>query len=196
MALGRPRAFDIELALHHALELFWRKGYEGTSLSDLTEAMKINKSSFYATFESKERLFFKVLDYYFDGPSRETAAALTQPTARKVIETYLGAVADLTTNPINPPGCLTIRGAIACAEESEPVRQALTARRIDAEQALKLRLEQARSGGELPERADLAQLTRFIMTVAAGMSIQAANGANRDELEAVIATTVQVLDIH
>ena len=89
MATGRPRAFDINEALKNALQVFWQKGYEGTSLEDLTKAMNINRSSLYTTFGNKEQLFYKVLDLYYEGPPRLTSAAFNEPSARAVVEKLL-----------------------------------------------------------------------------------------------------------
>lgn len=188
---GRPRTFDNTEALKRALQVFWQKGYEGTSLSDLTEAMKINRSSLYATFGSKEQLFHKVLDLYYEGPPKLTSAAFQEPTARAVVEQLLHSTADSVTNPSNPKGCLTIRGAIACGEEAEPIRQELVSRRVASEIALRHRLEQAKAAGDLPAGSNPAALARYIMTIAEGMSIRAADGATRDELQDVIDTTMQ-----
>ena len=84
MARGRPREFDVENALDRALEVFWRKGYEGASLEDLTEAMGINRPSLYAAFGSKEELFRLALDRYAEGPAGYVTDALEQPSARSL----------------------------------------------------------------------------------------------------------------
>src|SRR5579862_671469 len=97
--IGRPRAFDLEKALHRAMQVFWRKGYEGTSLSDLTEALGINRPSLYAAFGNKEDLFRKVLDRYASGPAGYVRAALSAPTARAVVEQLLRGTADALTCP-------------------------------------------------------------------------------------------------
>src|ERR1700674_4986058 len=94
---GRPRAFDVDQALDRALHLFWRKGYEGTSLSDLTRAMGINRPSLYAAFGDKETLFRKALDRYVEGPDAYLGEALKQPTARAVTERLLRGTAELLT---------------------------------------------------------------------------------------------------
>src|SRR5450432_383634 len=92
---GRPRGFDPETALDQALHVFWRQGYEGTSLTDLTEAMGINRPSLYAAFGNKEALFRKVLERYATGPTSYMTKALAQPTAHKVVEHLLrGATQD------------------------------------------------------------------------------------------------------
>src|SRR5580658_6972995 len=104
--LGRPRAFDTEEALDRAMLVFWRKGYLGTSLSDLTNAMGIKRPSLYAAFGNKKSLFRKVLDRYFKGPSAYLNDALQEPTARAVVERYFQSVIDLLTDPQTPTTCL------------------------------------------------------------------------------------------
>ena len=110
MPKGRPRAFDTEKALDLALRVFWRKGYEGTSLLDLTEAMGINRPSLYAAFGNKEALFRKALDRYIAGPAAHTREALEESTARAVAERLLRGTADVLSDPRNPPGCLAVQG--------------------------------------------------------------------------------------
>src|SRR6476659_4448281 len=103
--MGRPREFDVDQALDCALRVFWRKGYEGATLPDLTQAMGINRPSLYAAFGSKEELFRKALDRYAEGPAAYARAALSEPTARATAGRLLGEAADLLTNPRNPRGC-------------------------------------------------------------------------------------------
>src|SRR2546430_6373161 len=99
---GRPREFDIEKALDCALRVFWRKGYEGASLPDLTAAMGINRPSLYAAFGNKEELFRKVIARYVEGPAACVLKALDGPTARAVAERLLHAAVDVVTDPRNP----------------------------------------------------------------------------------------------
>src|ERR1700737_5635229 len=124
---GRPRSFDIDQALDRALQVFWRKGYEGTSLSDLTKAVGVNRPSLYAAFGDKEALFRKVLGRYLDGPAAYTQEALKEPTARAVIERLLRGAADLNTAPRNPGGCLMVQGAFASGDTGDSIRQELVA---------------------------------------------------------------------
>src|SRR6516164_7920615 len=114
--MGRPREFDVDQALDSALRVFWRKGYEGTTLPDLTKAMGINRPSLYAAFGSKEELFRQTLDRYAAGPAAYVRAALTEPTARAVAERLLAGAIDVVTNRRNPRGCLLVQGALACGE--------------------------------------------------------------------------------
>src|SRR3954451_12943615 len=108
MAGGRPRGFDAGEALDRALEVFWRQGYEGTALSDLTAAMGINRPSLYAAFGNKDALFRRVLERYADGPAAYTHEALEEPTARAVVERLLRGAIEVTTDPLTPPGCLLV----------------------------------------------------------------------------------------
>jgi len=186
VAIGRPRAFDIDKALDQALLVFWRKGYEGTSLPDLTRAMGINRPSLYAAFGNKEELFRKALDRYVAGPAAHVRAALDEPTARAVAERLLYGNIQLLTNPRNPPGCLAVQGALACGKEGDCIRRELIARRAASEAALRRRFRRALREGDLSARADPAALARYITTVAQGMAVQAAGGATRKDLQQVV----------
>src|ERR1044071_7903937 len=119
MAMGRPREFDVDKALDLALQVFWRKGYEGASMADLTETMGITKPSLYAAFGNKEELCRKALDRYVDGPGVYFQVALAKPTARAVVEHLLYESADAVTDPNHPPGCLAVQGALSCGDAAE-----------------------------------------------------------------------------
>ena len=188
---GRPRAFDIDEALDRALRVFWRQGYEGTSLPDLTAAMGINRPSLYAAFGNKEQLFRRALDRYGEGPAARLREALEQPSAYGVAERLLSSTADALTDPHNPPGCLAVQGALSCSEAAEPIRKELIARRAASGAALRGRFERARSEGDLPGDADPADLARYVATLLQGMAVQAAGGASRDELRRVVATALR-----
>jgi AcrR family transcriptional regulator len=185
MARGRPREFDAEQALDRALEVFWRKGYEGASLEDLTEAMGINRPSLYAAFGSKEELFRLALDRYAEGPAGYVTDALEQPSARAVAEALLRGTVSLLAKRRGPRGCLMVQGALACGDEAESVRRELAARRTAAEVMIRKRLEQALTDGDLAAGSCAADLARFLVTVMRGMSVQAAGGASRGELTRV-----------
>lgn len=185
MQKGRPREFDADDALDRALEVFWRKGYEGASLSELTDAMGINRPSLYAAFGNKEDLFRKALDRYADGPAAYTREALNEPTARAVAEKLLRGAADALTDPDNPPGCLGVQGALSCGDAAESIRAELCARRTSFETALRKRFERAKAEGDLRADVSCADLARLVATVMQGMAVQAASGATRKDLRKV-----------
>ena len=183
---GRPRAFDTEEALDRAMRVFWSKGYEGASLADLTEAMGINRPSLYAAFGDKEALFRQAIDRYDEMQATYVRTALEAPTARACVEQLLSGAADFQTDPRTPAGCLQVQGALACGDGAEVARKELERRRAAGEALVRRRLERARSEGDLPSRANPADLGRYVVTVVRGMAVQAAGGASRAELEPVI----------
>ena len=184
--VGRPRESDQDEALDRALEVFWRQGYEGTSLGELTAAMGINRPSLYAAFGNKEALFRKALDRYVDERMAFIRAAIEEPTARRAVEALLRGYAASVTNPGTPPGCLTVQGALACGPDAETTRAELTARRLAGEALLRARLERARREGDLARDANPADLARYISTIAQGLAVQAAGGASRKQLNRVV----------
>jgi AcrR family transcriptional regulator len=187
MAGGRPRSFDYDTALDRALEVFWRQGYEGTAISDLTAAMGINNApSLYNSFGNKEQLFVKVLDRYAEGPARYIREAFDQPTALAAVESLLHGAADATTEPGRPRGCITVQGGLSCSPAAEPARDELTARRAAGEAALRERLQRARGTGELPAGTDADGLAQYFTTIYQGLAVQAGGGATREQLHRIV----------
>lgn len=189
-SLGRPRAFDVETALEKALEVFWRKGYDGASLADLTEAMGINKPSLYAAFGNKEQLFLKAIDLYESRPCSFFLPALEKPTAYQVAEHMLHGAAMNMADQNHPQGCVVVQGALSCSEAAATVKEALMNRRLDGEQKLCARFERAKQEGDLPATVDPKTLARYLETVIQGMAIQANNGATSEQLREVAQMTL------
>jgi AcrR family transcriptional regulator len=181
VALGRPREFDTDTALDLALHVFWRKGYEGASMADLTEAMGITKPSLYAAFGNKEDLFRKALDRYVDGPGGYFRTGLEKATAREAVEHILYESVEAVTDPRNP-GCLAVQGALCCGDAAETIKQELMARRSKSEDDLRLRFTRALAEGDLPADADAGDLARYVSAILQGMAVQAAGGAPREQL--------------
>jgi AcrR family transcriptional regulator len=189
--MGRPREFDLDKALDQALGVFWRNGYEGSSIADLTEAMGINPPSLYAAFGNKEGLFHKVVDRYVERYAGFWDVARAAPTARGMVEHLLHASADFLTEEHNPRGCLFVRGAMACSEAANKIRNELVTRRATGELMLRERLQCAIGAGEIAPEFDPADYARYIMTVLEGMSVQAAGGASRADLHKVADLTLR-----
>jgi AcrR family transcriptional regulator len=166
--------------------VFWRLGYDRASLSDLTEAMGINRPSLYAAFGNKETLFRKALDHYARGPAGYDRTALSLPTAREVTEALLRGAAEVQTRPDMPHGCLAILGAPTCGETSSPIAATLIDARRAGEVELRERFERAHAEGDLPVDVDPEELAGYVRTVAYGMAVKAATGATRAELDRVV----------
>jgi AcrR family transcriptional regulator len=185
MSRGRPREFDTEKALDAALLLFWRRGYEATSLSDLTKSMRINVPSLYSAFGNKEKLFKRVLERYLQKPASYLPRALEAPTARRAAERLFKGAIDMVMNPCHPDGCLLVQGALASSPAAASIRKELCLCRAAAEAAVRRRFELAIAEGDLPAGVSAAKLARYIITVLWGFSVQAAGGATRTQLREV-----------
>jgi|SRR5579871_5491620 len=183
--MARPRNFDLDEALDQAVLVFWRLGYERATLTDLCEAMGINRPSLYAAFGTKEELFQRALDRYGDGPDAYEKRALALPTAREVAEALLHGAIERQTGDETPHGCLAVLGATTHPDTDSPVAQALIDARSAGEDAVRERLERAQTAGDLSGDADPAELAAYLRTVIYGLTVQAAGGATRPELERV-----------
>lgn len=183
---GRPRSFCTDTALDRAMAVFWRKGYEGASLHDLTEAMGINPPSLYAAFGNKEGLFRAVLERYDARREDLMNNVLSAPDPRSVAKLFLEGVAEFAvdTEGRNPPGCLLVQSGLSCSDADIP--EVLAQHRAEKERALRERFERDRKAGALPKSADPATLARYLVAMANGMCVQAAAGATAKELADVV----------
>jgi AcrR family transcriptional regulator len=163
------------------MRVFWGQGYEGASLTDLTHAMGITRTSMYAAIGNKEDLFRKALERYTEGPASYGARALEEPTARQVAAAFLNGSVRATTRP----GCLGVQGALAAGDPGSDARDALIAWRNEHTSLLRDRFRQAVDEGDLPPDADPELLARYLMTVANGIAVQAAGGTAHDDLQQV-----------
>lgn len=183
--MGRNREFDVDQALDAALCVFWRKGYEGVSYTDLTQATGVERPALYSAFGNKEALFRRVLARYYEHYLDFFPAALELPTSREVVAHILRSAAELHTRYPDRRGCLGVHGALAGSDDAEPIRRALIDARAEGEASLRDRLERAKQEGDLPETANAAALAAFVLAVLHGMAVQAKAGFSRDMLEAV-----------
>lgn len=183
--MGRHREFDVDEALDAALRVFWSKGYEGASYTDLTEAAGVQRPALYSAFGNKEALFRKALARYYERYVNFIPEALTLPTSREVAARILYSSVELNTRHSEHTGCLFINGAMAGSEDAEPVRQALVDARATGEAQLRERFERAKAEGDLPKTASADVLAAFLMAMLHGMAVQAKSGFSREKLEAV-----------
>jgi AcrR family transcriptional regulator len=183
--MGRHREFDTDKALDAIVSVFWRKGFEGSSYADLTNAAGVERPALYSAFGNKEALFRKAMVRYYERYLHFVSEALLLPTAREVTARILYGTADVNTRYPDHTGCLHINGALAVADESESVRQALIDVRAGGEAQIRERFERAKREGDLPEDAQPEALAAFVMAVCHGMAVQAKAGFSREKLEAV-----------
>lgn len=193
MRAGRPRQFDADQALDRALRVFWRQGYEGASLGDLTEAMGINRPSLYATFGDKRALFLKAMDRYIRHYACHVQTALDEPTAREVARALWRGTIRLAGNRRNPRGCFMVQGALACGQDATDLQLAATKARRQSEKLLRQRFQRARADGDLGPGTDPADLARYVNAVSYGLSIQAHGGATPASLRAIADLALRAL---
>jgi AcrR family transcriptional regulator len=184
MAIGRPREYDPHTVLDTAMRLFWEHGYDGVSITDLTDATGINRRSLYAQFGCKEQLFREAVQHYVTGPGGYAADALTQPTARQVAYAMTHGAADATSTPDRPHGCLLVQGALAVGADATRLQVDLAEMRSAGVQVLAERFAEAQAAGEIPGQ-DPAALARWVASICQGIAVQAAGGATRAELHAI-----------
>lgn len=188
---GRPRSFDREAALDAAMGVFWEKGFEATSIADLTSAMGINPPSLYAAFGDKEKLYLEAVGKYMDcRRARAVCAFEEERTARAAIERAMReAVVDLT-KPNSPRGCMLTLSAAGC--DSADVQHELHQRRAAMRKRIRERIDQGIAEGDVPKGTDSAALADFFSAVFAGMAMQARDGVSRKSLLATVENAIRV----
>ena len=187
---GRPREFDVETALAAALRVFWEKGYESASLTDLTEAMGITRPSLYAAFGNKEALFKQTLDLYEHEKLAYVRIALDAPTARGVAQRLLeGTIINITSDC---PGCLGVMVSVKNNACSSPIQEDVRNRAKSSHEAMVARMQQAIDEGDFTLPVSAEAMTNYLTAVLQGLSIQAGTGANRDQLQQVADATLAI----
>jgi AcrR family transcriptional regulator len=170
------------------MEMFWERGYEGTTLEDLQVAMgNISPTSFYHAFGSKEALFRQVVEKYQETVGGPALTALEQsPTAREAIHQMLRLTAESFCRPGKPHGCMLILGATKCTPANAGAQDYLQSIRQQTPTVLKRRLNRAVTDGDLPASADIAAIAAFYATVLHGLAVRAGDGASRKALMAAV----------
>jgi len=187
---GRPLSFDRDAALDAAMLLFWRHGFEATSISELTRAMGVTPPSLYAAFGDKRRLFREAVDRYLGGVGAVVRTIAGAGTAREAAHDLLTAAAMGDTGEHTPAGCLLASSIVSASVEAESIRAELAAIRGEIEAALRARIERDIAQGLLPAVTDAEALAGHVFAVVQGMSTLAKDGAGRDKLLRIVASVM------
>jgi TetR/AcrR family transcriptional regulator, copper-responsive repressor len=192
---GRPRSFDRDQALGQAMEVFWKKGFESASITDLTEAMGINPPSLYAAFGDKEKLFLEAVERYTSRRG-ESCPYCDEPTARGAVEKLLLYMADELTSPEHPRGCMMMMAAATSASASAELQAVLAQKRAASRTSLKARIEKGIREGDVPQGTDAGALADFYSTIMTGMSALARDGTTRKRLIATVDSAMRLFPVH
>lgn len=193
--LGRPAEFDKEGALDVAMRLFWDRGYEGTSMADLSQAMGVHPSSIYAAFGDKQELFALAAKRYADVLAQYMVKAVEQPTFRSFVLAAFDNTVEFLGSKEHPSSCFTLTGAISCGADTEPAKLLMREMRLKNEAAIKNRLLRARKAGDFPKGENVDDYTRYLSSLLSGLAIQAANGSTRAELKRTAEVALRHLGI-
>ena len=189
---GRPRSFDREAALMAAMEVFWEKGFDGASVSELCAAMDLNPPSLYSAFGDKEKLFLEAADRY-SSQNRESCPYCDEPTARGAVEKMLTHAAhEFTESSEHPRGCLMLMASTTSGNGSEGLQKWIAQKRNAARENLRGRIKRGIEEGDVPAETDATALTDFYFTVLTGMALQAREGASRRSLLATVAQAMSL----
>ena len=180
--IGRPPSFDRAVALEQAMLLFWRHGYEATSLSDLTRALGVTAPSIYSAFGNKKGLFLEAVDLYLSGESSPISIIDAAPSARDAARILMEGAAIAFTGEETPPGCMLATSAISVSAEAADVQAHLSAIRNGVEAHLKARIQADVANGTLPQHTDAETLAAHTTAIIQGSSTLARDGASRDKL--------------
>ncbi|KUZ74298.1 TetR family transcriptional regulator [Burkholderia ubonensis] len=192
---GRPREFDRDLALKRAMIVFWRRGYEGTSMSDLVETLGIASARIYAAFGSKEALFREAVALYENGDGGFADRALDEADVRIAIERMLRDAVAAYTKRGQPHGCMVVSAATNCAPENEGVMEWLAEHRRARTQSIVERLQRALEQGQLKPATDVKALADFYATQLHGISVQSRDGVTKERLLASMGPALAPLDM-
>lgn len=187
---GRPRQFDIEVAIDSVLPLFTEKGYEGASFAELTKAMGISPPSFYAAFGNKEGLFRLVLDRYIAKARAEIRLSMAEPTARDVVRNLLLSFVAAVTAHETARGCLLVQGALVTSNNGTHIRDDMRKEREATTSTIERRFELAASAGDNTLPGEPASMARLTSLVLAGIAAQAASGVSQSDLTAAVESYV------
>lgn len=180
--MGRPRTFDIDSALHIATDMFWRRGYDRTSIDELTKAIGISAPSFYFAFGSKDAMFRRIVATYVARQDEIVEAALRNTDSRAVVESLLLGFIGFLTDPDHAPGCLILNNSLPITDDDPFRAEWAEGRRALRERLTKRFQRDRRAGDGFPSDWDPAQTARLVTSLIWGIAVEAQSGASGVEL--------------
>ena len=194
MNAGRPREFDTEQALDAAMHLFWRQGYEATSMQNLLDTMRLSKSSLYQTFGSKHELFQQCIQYYRDIMTSEFQQVLAQaPSGREFIEQFYLSIVDNAKQPENRIGCLVMNTATELAQRDKEIAKLIKLGSESFTRVFVQAIERAQQEGDISAEKNAQTLGHFLMSNLSGLNAMAKAGASQAVLKDIVKEIMQSL---
>lgn len=191
---GRPKGFDREEALRAALELFWEKGYEPTSVAELCQAMNINPPSLYCCFGNKAELFLEAVRHYeekyWQAPAKRF---MEEPDIYKAVEGYFNDASRILLAPHTPCGCMLVLAAINISPDEKKIIGAIRSMRMETKKMFADRLARAIQDGQIPPDSDVPALSGSLTTFLEGLSLQARDKPFLSELLSMAAYAPRIL---
>lgn len=192
---GRPKSFNEQVALEQAMLLFWQHGYEGTSISDLTQALGITAPSLYATFGDKAALFDRCIVHYVQQEALPAEQILQNAkTAKQAVELYLYESIRHLVQKDKPKGCMLVVATMNCSQQNTFLQEHLKQIRLQSRNKLLERLNLGFEQGEIANLDKVMQLCDFYTTLLYGMTIQAIDGASADHLHSIVKNAMNMWD--
>ncbi|MGK5731553.1 TetR/AcrR family transcriptional regulator [Streptomyces sp. URMC 124] len=193
--MARTKEFDPDAALQSAVELFWRRGYEATSMADLVAHLGIARASLYATFGSKHELYLKALQCYSEQHSPRVAEELSRPgPALPAVRGLVTRFADEAADDELRRGCFVTNTAVELAPHDPAAARGVEESWLALEAALTAALTRAREQGELPAGRDPAALARMLLVLMQGMRVVGKAVPGRARLQDAAAQALALLE--
>lgn len=193
--MPRPKEFERDVVLEKAMDLFWQKGYEATSVQDLVQHMGINRGSLYDTFKDKHHLFLAAVSHYHETVVKDAIARLEAPDAsRQAIVDHFDRMVDCMTGNEAQRGCLMTNTIVELAVHHPDIAAQLQMSLRRIERAFQTALTRAQANSELSSAKDVSDLARYLVCCVQGLRVMCKTHVNREQLQATVNLMLSVLD--
>ncbi len=193
--MARTKDFDEKEVLDKAIQLFWNKGFNATSMQDLVEGLGISRSSMYATYGDKHALFLAALGRYKEIASARLAeVSKSAPTAKAAIKDLLAFTTSEIIKDKQHKGCFLVNAAVENAPHDKAINTVVCENDKQIEDVFFSAIKRGQADGEIPNKHDARALARFIINAIKGIRVAAKSGTDKKVLEDIVGVTLSVLD--